>query len=133
MRFSVKLILDIPYSKFFVKTIRITADDMESLITKAIPKRACRELEILKKTVWEEIGWKHVNMKFCFHDIQIETVFDQEKKNVAAVYISRITTGKVLSYSSPALLSPDESALAREITKRAAEARLIPDPGGYAT
>ena len=49
MRYSVKMIIDIPYSSYIQKTIRLIADDPEGLITEVIPKRACRELDILKK------------------------------------------------------------------------------------
>lgn len=129
MRFSVTLILDIPYACFSRKMIRITADDLDSLITKAIPRRACREVEILKETVWKRIGWKHVNMKFCFHGIQIEFVFDQEKRSAAAVYISSVTTGKMLSHSEEKLLFQDEKGLAEEVAKRAAEAGLLAPSG----
>lgn len=122
MRFSVKMIIDIPYSSFSEKTIRITADDLDSLITKAIPQRAFREIEILKETEWKRIGWKHVNLKFSFHGIQIEFVVDQEKRSVAAVYFSDLATGEVLSQSSPSIIFIDEKSLAEEVVKRAEEA-----------
>ncbi|MDO5132833.1 MAG: hypothetical protein Q4D81_07610 [Eubacteriales bacterium] len=127
MRFSVKMILDIPYSSFTRKTIRITAEDLDSLITEAIPERASREVERLKETVWKEIGWKHVNMKFAFHDIQIEFVFDQEKRDLATVYFSRESTGELLSYSSESIIYRGTDSLGlleEEVAKRASEAKL---------
>ena len=101
MRYSVRMILDIPYASFTQKTVRITAESLEDLFAEAIPQRACREVEVLRGTEWKRLGWKHVNMKFCCHGIQIEFVFDQEKKNAAAVYILDDRTGEVLSRSDP--------------------------------
>ena len=125
MRYSVQYIIDIPYALFRRRTIRVQAEDLDSLIREAIPRRACRELEVIKETIWKKIGWKHVNMKFCFHNIQIEFVFDQEKKDVAAVYFSNNRTGELLSYSDPPLKYKDindESRLAEEVAIRADEA-----------
>ena len=64
MRYSVKMIIDIPYSSYIQKTIRLIADDPEGLITEVIPKRACRELDILKETVWKKTGWKGLQRSF---------------------------------------------------------------------
>ena len=133
MRYLVKLILDIPYSSFRQGTVRIEADDIDSLITEAIPRRACKELAVLQDTVWKEIGWKHVNMKFSFHGIDLEIVFDQEKRNLATVYFCSGATGEVLSHSSSPLTftgETDEESLAEEIAKRAAEAKVLSDNKG---
>ena len=54
MRFSVKLVEDIPYAKFSQKTIRLTADDRDSLITEAIPRRTYKEVIRRQATVWKK-------------------------------------------------------------------------------
>lgn len=123
MRYSVKMIIDIPYSSYIQKTIRLIADDPEGLITEVIPKRACRELDILKETVWKKTGWKHAGIKFCFHGLKIDFISDQVKTSVAAVYISRLSTGEILSASKPSFLFEGESSLAEEVAKRAVEAQ----------
>ena len=125
MRCSVKLVEDIPYAKFSQKTIRLTADDRDSLITEAIPRRTYKEVIRLQETVWKKIGWKHVNLKYQYHGKQIEFVIDQEKKSVAAVYISVLGTHEELSCSNPAIEFTGEKSLADEVTKRAKEANLL--------
>ena len=118
MRYSVRMILDIPYATFTQKTVRITAESLEDLFAEAIPRRACREVEVLRETEWKRLGRKHINMKFCCHGIQIEFVFDQEKKNAAAVYILDDRTGEVLSRSDPPIEYSDrrdEERLAAEV------------------
>lgn len=125
MRYSVKLIEDIPYAKFSQKTIRLTADDLDSLITEVIPKRTYKEVVRLQETVWKKIGWKHVNLKYQYRGKQIEFVIDQEKKSVAAVYISVLGTHEELSRSNPAIEFTGEKSLADEVAKRAKEANLL--------
>ena len=98
MRYSVKMIIDIPYSSYIQKTIRLIADDPEGLITEVIPKRACRELDILKETVWKKTGWKHAGIKFCFHGLKIDFV-SESGKPLLSILIFNCSFNSILSFS----------------------------------
>ena len=111
MRFSVKLILDVPYGSYSQRDIRIAADDLHSLVTEAVPKRAYRELEDFRKTS----EWSHINMKFRFHDVEIEFVFDMSKRDVAAVYFCDAKTGRPFCCSSTPVLFKGEEDILNEV------------------
>ena len=125
MLFSVELVIDIPYSSFSRNIIELEADGPEDLVLEAIPKRACAEFAVLRETVWKIIGWKHVNMKFGFDGTQIEIVIDQEKKSVAAVYVSNWTTGALLSQSESGVPFTDDADIAGEVARQAAGAGIL--------
>ena len=120
MMFSADLILDVPYGSYRKESIQITTNDRNSLITEAIPDRAFKEFER-----FGEGEWTHVNVKFRFDDLEIEYVFDLEKKVIATVYFSKRSTGEILSRSRTPVEFTAEEDLKAETSERAAEAGIL--------
>ena len=120
MIFSADLILDVPYGSYRKESIRITADDMKCFITEAIPERAFQEFERARTG-----EWTHVNVKFRFDGLEIEYVFDWEKRPIATVYISKVSTWEILSCSKDPIPVSGVSELAAETAVRAEEAKVL--------
>ena len=114
------LIVNVPYGPYTRSSAVISAENFESLLTEAVPEKAFKEFEEIRKT-----KWKHVNIKFCFQDLEIEYVIDLEKKVIATVYFSRRSTGEILSCSKVPAEFSDEEDLKTETSVRAAEAGIL--------
>ena len=120
MIFSADLILDVPYGSYRKESIQITANDRNSFLTEAIPDRALRKFERSR-----EGEWTHVNVKFRFEDLEIEYVFDWEKRPIVTVYISKADTWEILSCSKDPIPLSGVSELAAETAVRAEEAKIL--------
>ena len=126
MEYAVTAVIDIPYAVYRKKDVTLCAESPERLITEEIPALAGRMLEEVRETEWKRTGWKHVNMKFRLPGMEIEFVFDQGKKPVAALYFSDLRSTEVISCSEAGLTYRDKSdlpALRAEAAKKAAEAK----------
>ena len=120
MSISTDLILDVPYGSYRKESIRITADDMKCFITEAIPERAFQEFQRARAG-----EWTHVNVKFRFDGLEIEYVFDWEKKPIATVYIRKVITWEILCCSKDPMPGSGVSELAAETAVRAEEAKVL--------
>ena len=120
MIFSADLILDVPYGSYRKESIQITTNDRNSLITEAIPDRAFKEFERSR-----EGEWTHVNVKFRFDDLEIEYVFDWEKRPIVTVYISKVGTWEILSSGKDPVPLSGVGNLASETAMRAEEAKIL--------
>ena len=120
MEYSIDLIVNVPYGPYTKDSAVLTADSLQSLLTEAIPEKAFKEFEEFRQT-----KWKHVNITFCFQDLEIEYVIDLEKKVIATVYFSRRSTGEILSCSKVPAEFSDEEDLKTETSVRAAEAGIL--------
>ena len=120
MVFSADLILDVPYGSYRKESIQITTNDRNSLITEAIPDRAFKEFER-----FGEGEWTHVNVKFRFDDLEIEYVFDWEKRPIVTVYISKVSTWEILSTSKDPVPLSGVGNLAAATAMRAEEAKIL--------
>ena len=120
MEYPIDLIVNVPYGPYTRRSAVITAESFESLLTEAVPEKAFKEFEEIRKT-----KWKHVNIKFCFQDLEIEYAIDLEKKIIATVYFSRRSTGDILSCSRTPVEFSVEEDLRAETSERAAETGLL--------
>ena len=120
MEYSIDLIVNVPYGPYTKDSAVLTADSLQRLLTEAVPEKAFKEFEEIRKTKWQ-----HVNIKFCFQDLEIEYVIDLEKKVIATVYFSRRSTGEILSCSKVPAEFSDEEDLKTETSVRAAEAATL--------
>ena len=120
MEYSIDLIVNVPYGPYTKDSAVLTADSLQSLLTEAVPEKAFKEFEEIRKTKWQ-----HVNIKFCFQDLEIEYVIDLEKKVIATVYFSRRSTGEILSRSRTTVEFSVEEDLKAETSERAAEAGIL--------
>ena len=120
MEYPMDLIVNVPYGPYTRSSAVITAESFESLLTEAVPEKAFKEFEKIRKT-----KWKHVNITFCCQDLEIEYVFDLEKKVIATVYFSRRSTGEILSRSRTPVEFSGEEELKAETSVRAAEAGIL--------
>ena len=120
MEYSFDLIVNVPYGPYTQRSAVITADNFKSLLTEAVPEKAFKEFEEIRKTEWQ-----HVNITFCCQDLEIEYVFDLEKKVIATVYFSRRSTGEILSRSRTPLEFFVEEDLKTETSERAAESGIL--------
>ena len=120
MEYAIDLIVNVPYGPYTQRSAVITADNFKSLLTEAVPEKAFREFEEMRKTKWQ-----HVNIKFCFQDLELEYVIDLEKKVIATVYFSRRSTGEILSRSRTPVEFSVEEDLKAETSERAAEAGIL--------
>ena len=126
MEFTVTTVIDMPYAVYRKQDVRLTAESPESLITEVIPELAAGMLEEVRENEWKRTGWKHVNMKFRLLGLEMEFVFDQGRKPVAAVYFSDPASAEVISCSEAGLTYRDKNdlpALKAEVARRAAEAK----------
>ena len=64
-------------------------------------------------------------MTFCFQDLEIEYVFDMEKRVIATIYFSRRSTGEILSRSRTPVEFSVEEDLKAETLERAAETGIL--------
>ena len=119
MEYSIDLIVNVPYGPYTKKSAVLTAGSFQSLLTEAIPEKAFKEFEEFRQT-----KWKHMNITFCFQDLEIEYVIDLEKKVIATVYFSRRSTGEILSRSRTPVEFSVEEDLKAETSERAAEADI---------
>ena len=90
------------------------------ILAEAIPEKAFREFDAFRKA-----GWEHVNVTFCFRDLEIEYVFDMEKRVIATIYFSRRSTSEILSRSRTPVEFSGEEELKAETSVRAAEAGIL--------
>ena len=120
MEYPIDLIVNVPYGPYTRRSAVITAESFKSLLTEAVPEKAFKEFEEIRKT-----KWKHVNIKFCFQDLEIEYALDLEKKVIATVYFSRRSTGEILSRSRTPVEFSVEEDLKAETSERAAEAGIL--------
>lgn len=120
MEYPMDLIVNVPYGPYTRSSAVITAENFESLLTEAVPEKAFKEFEEIRKT-----KWKHVNIKFCFQDLEIEYALDLEKKIIATVYFSRRSTGEILSCSRTPVEFSGGDDLKTETSVRAAEADIL--------
>ena len=120
MEYAIDLIVNVPYGPYTQRSAVITADNFKSLLTEAVPEKAFKEFEEIRKTKWQ-----HVNIKFCFQDLELEYVIDLEKKVIATVYFSRRSTGEILSCSRTPVEFSGEEELKAETSVRAAEAGIL--------
>ena len=120
MEYPMDLIINVPYGPYTRRSAVITAESFKSLLTEAVPEKAFKEFEDIRKT-----KWKHVNIKFCFQDLEIEYALDLEKKIIATVYFSRRSTGEILSRSRTPVEFSVEEDLKAETSERAAEAGIL--------
>ena len=77
MEYPMDLIVNVPYGPYTRSSAVITAENFESLLTEAVPEKAFKEFEEIRKT-----KWKHVNIKFCFQDLEIEYAVDLVKRSL---------------------------------------------------
>ena len=120
MEYPMDLIINVPYGPYTRSSAVITAENFESLLTEAVPEKAFKEFEEIRKTKWQ-----HVNIKFCFQDLEIEYVFDMEKRVIATIYFSRRSTSEILSRSRTPVEFSVEKDLKAETSERAAEAGIL--------
>ena len=120
MEYSIDLIVNVPYGPYTKKTAVLTAGSFQSLLTEAIPEKAFKEFDEFRKA-----GWEHVNVTFCFQDLEIEYVFDMEKRVIATIYFSRRSTSEILSRSRTPVEFSVEKDLKAETSERAAEAGIL--------
>ena len=120
MEYSMDLITNVPYGPYSQSSAVITAESFESLLAEAIPEKAFIEFDKFRKA-----GWEHVNVTFCFQDLELEYVFDMEKRVIATIYFSRRSTGEILSCSKVPAEFSGEEALKAETSVRAAEAGIL--------
>jgi hypothetical protein len=120
MECPMDLIVNVPYGPYTKESTVITAENFESLLTEAVPEKAFKEFEEIRKT-----KWKHVNIKFCFQDLEIEYAVDLEKKIIVTVYFSRKSTGEILSCSRTPVEFSLEKDLKAETSARFAEADIL--------
>lgn len=126
MEYAVTAVIDIPYAVYRKKNVTLCAESPERLITEEIPDLAAGMLEEIRETEWKRTGWKHVNMKFRLLGLEMEFVFDQGRKPVAAVYFSDPASAEVISCSEAGLTYRDKNdlpSLKAEVARRAAEAK----------
>ena len=69
--------------------------------------------------------WTHVNVKFRFEGLEIEYVFDWEKRTIVTVYISKAGTWEILSAGKDPVPFSGVSELAAETAVRAEEAKIL--------
>ena len=120
MEYSMDLIVNVPYGSYTEKTAVLTAESFKSLLTEAVPEKAFKEFDEFRKA-----GWEHVNVTFCFQDLEIEYVFDMEKRVIATIYFSRRSTGEILSRSRTPVEFSVEEDLKAETLERAAETGIL--------
>ena len=120
MDYPIALIVNVPYGPYAKESAVITAESFESLLSEAVPEKAFKEFEKIRKT-----KWLHVNIKFCFQDLEIEYAIDLEKKVIATVYFSRKSTGEILSCSKVPVGFSSVEDFKAETAVRAAETGIL--------